>query len=154
MEEIVDVIETGSNTKRNGGLEYFKQNQAVIRIVIDCDDDCLTDKLKRTIRHEIVHYLLWLVNMGHKDNDLDFWCYCHIFKAKAYVRLGEENRNKYLLFKNVYDKRIKKLPVFVASNIISVILNKFKEDDNITETMIAQIIDDEVNGFNKAGIEW
>lgn len=118
----------------------------------DCDD-CLTDKLKRTIRHEIVHYLLWLVDMGHKDNDLDFWCYCYVFKVKAYARLSKENRNKYVLFKDAYDKRIKKLPVFVASNIILVILKKFKEDDNITETMIAQIINDEEKGFNKAGIE-
>lgn len=51
-------------------------------------------------------------------NDLDFWCYCHVFKAKAYARLSEADRNKYELFKKAYDRRIKKMPVFVAGIII------------------------------------
>ena len=39
MEEVIYAVEMGSNIKRNGGLEYFKQKQAVIRIGIDCEDD-------------------------------------------------------------------------------------------------------------------
>ena len=153
MEEIVEAVESGSKTARTGSLVYYKERQAVIRIGIDCDDDCLTEKLKKTIRHELTHYLLWLGEMGHEDNDLDFWCYCHVFKARAYSKLTDENKVKYELFKKVYDKKIKKMPVIVASNIILEILEKFKENDVVTEEEIKQLIDEQVENFARAGIK-
>ena len=85
------------------------ERQFVIRIGLDTQNDRLSPKLKRTIRHEIIHYVLWLANHKNKDDELDFWCYCYVFDGGAYESLTSEDQNKYEMFIKMYDKHLKEL---------------------------------------------
>lgn len=104
-EEILRAVKSGKNSYVAGGMIEFKK-QAVIRIGLDCRSDKLTAALKRTIRHEIIHYCLWVMERKHYDNDLAFVCYCYVFDGGAYESLSDNDKEKFLLFKELYDKYI------------------------------------------------
>ena len=104
--EIIHSLENNQDYYVTGGL-LTAFNQAVIRIGLDPNNNKLTSALKRTIRHEICHYCLWLIKRGYNDNDLDFWCYAYIFDAKSYSRLHHEDKEKFEIFKKIFDKYIK-----------------------------------------------
>ena len=110
IEEFVNAVSQDSKTAIDGGMQFVCKKQAVIRIGINGDSDILNPKLKRVIRHEIIHYFLWLMDMPHYDNDLEFWSYCYAFDGGAYEALGANKKILYDTFVRVYDERICKLP--------------------------------------------
>lgn len=108
-EEIIRSLTQGKDTYITGGALEMGERQFVIRIGLDTQNDRLSPKLKRTIRHEIIHYVLWLANHKNKDDELDFWCYCYVFDGGAYESLTSEDQNKYEMFIKMYDKHLKEL---------------------------------------------
>lgn len=152
MEEIVEAVKNGRNTKVTGGMVHYRKNQAVIRIGINCDNDRLNQKLKRTIRHELIHYVLWMMDKSWKDDELDFWCYCYVFDANAYMPLNESDKNKYEIFKKVYDGFLKDIPEWIAGKIIIIILNIFEESENVTEEYIKLVVETEIDKLKRDGI--
>ena len=108
-EEIIRSLTQGKDTYITGGALEMGERQFVIRIGLDTQNDRLSPKLKRTIRHEIIHYVLWLANHKNKDDELDFWCYCYVFDGGAYESLTSVDQNKYEMFIKMYDKHLKEL---------------------------------------------
>lgn len=110
MDEVLDAVENGSDQVIQGGFVHAGDKQAYIRIGIDATNSILNKKLKKTIRHEIIHYYLWLVGLPNKDDDLEFWCLCHVYDAGAYEQLSPENQEYYELFAKLYDSHVADLP--------------------------------------------
>lgn len=118
LETIIEAVERGSKTRVAGSANSFRNKQAVIRIGINGDNDRLSPSLKRTIRHEIIHYFLWLMDKPHTDNSLEFWCLCYAFDGGAYESLDDADKHKYDLFVQTYDTKIKTLPDNIRKIII------------------------------------
>ena len=87
-----------------------------------------------------------------KDNELDFWCYCYVFDANAYIPLNASDQEKYEIFKKIYDEFLKDIPEWIAGNIIMTILNEFEEGEDVTEQHIRSIVDDELDKLKSGGI--
>lgn len=77
--------------------------QSYIRIGIDASNSILNPTLKKTIRHEIIHYCLWILGLPHDDNSLEFWCLCHVYEGGAYEQLSADDKKYYEVFKELYD---------------------------------------------------
>ena len=77
-----------------GGCVVNGHKQAVIRIGIDVTRNTLSAKQKQTIRHEIIHYALWLMDMPNEDDSLLFWCMCYIYGGGAYKILSENEKGE------------------------------------------------------------
>ena len=141
MAEIVAAIECGQNYYAGGGFVSTVRKQAVIRIGIRATTDKLTAKLKRTIRHEIVHYCLWLKNRGHNDDDLDFWCYAYMLDAKPYEKMTKENQEKFEIVKNIYDTHIKDLNCKIKVYTVQELMNRVSQNEfeNLENNVIGAI---------------
>lgn len=132
MAEIVAATKRGENYCIAGGMVNYKKTQAVIRIGIDGKDDALTEELKKLIRHEIIHYFLWMINLPHNDNDLMFWCYCYMFDGGAYEKLSAEDKKQYTAFQKVYDKYIRdEKRVMIKSFAILILINTLNETKSL-----------------------
>ena len=107
--ECVQAIEQGSDEYIVGGFMFSGVKQSYIRIGIDTRDEELSEEMKKTIRHEIIHYYLWVLDYGHNDDDLDFWCMCYAYDGGAYEVLSEENMIFYNIFVSVFDDYVKDL---------------------------------------------
>ncbi len=110
MDEVLYAVENDPNQVIQGGFVHAGDKQAYIRIGIDTNNSILNKKLKMTIRHEIIHYYLWIVGLANKDDDLEFWCLCHVYDAGAYEKLSPENQEYYELFVKLYDSYVDDLP--------------------------------------------
>ena len=53
------------------------------------------EKTKQNIRHELLHYFLYMSNMKYSDDDAIFHYLCGIYDAYAYKEMGEEERTLY-----------------------------------------------------------
>lgn len=109
MDEMLASVEQGINYKVVGGFVKACEKQAYIRIGIDTGNSILNKRLKRTVRHEIIHYVLWLLDLPHDDDSLEFWCLCYAFDGGAYEELSFEDEEYYELFIEIYDKYVKNL---------------------------------------------
>ena len=87
----------------NGCCTIFGK-QAVIRVRIRGKFDEL---LKQTIRHEIIHYTLWLAGLPSEDDDAEFWALSAVFDAQPYKIFNQKNRAYYNAFKAYYDGYLK-----------------------------------------------
>lgn len=58
---------------------------------------------KRNIRHELLHYFLYMSGLKHSDDDAIFHYLCGIYDACAYKEMGEEEQS-------LYDKLISVIP--------------------------------------------
>ena len=123
MDEILASVERGINYKVVGGFVKAGRKQAYIRIGIDTGNSILNKTLKRTIRHEIIHYTLWLIDLPWEDDSLPFWCLCHVFDGGAYAELSPEDEEYYELFKEIYDNHVKGLQWNVYHILIGVMIN-------------------------------
>ena len=106
MDEYLYSVEKGLDYAIQGGFVSACEKQAYIRIGIDASNSILNKKLKQIIRHEIIHYCLWLVGLPYEDDSLEFWCLCHVYDAGAYEKLSSENQKYYELFVELYDKHV------------------------------------------------
>lgn len=110
MEEYIAAVESGNDYAIAGGFVNSGRKQAYIRIGIDANDSVLDEELKQIIRHEIIHYYLWLVDLAFEDDNLDFWCLCHAYDAGAYEELTADDEDYYNLFADIYDTYVASLP--------------------------------------------
>lgn len=113
IQEMVNVLKAGRDDALSGGFVSAGEKQAYIKIGIDTKNSILNKDLKRTVRHEIIHYYLWLLDLPYDDNDLEFWCFCHVYDAGAYVKLSKDDRKYYQLFVELYDKYVADLQLNV-----------------------------------------
>lgn len=149
METILEAVEQGKINKAAGVINSFKNKQAVIRIGINGDSDRLSASLKRTIRHEIIHYFLWLMDMPHADDDLEFWCLCYAFDGGAYEPLDEDDIEMYQTFKKSYDSEIKKLQDNIKKIIIYSAISHLKDKPAEFEVAIKEDIQKLKKIFNR-----
>ena len=66
-----------------------------------CMDDI--EASKQNIRHELLHYFLYMSNMKYSDDDSLFLYLCGIYDAHAYKEMGEEEQA-------LYDKLVVVIP--------------------------------------------
>lgn len=78
----------------------FKEKQNVINAYYCMDD---IEATKQNIRHELLHYFLYMSDMKHLDDDAIFHYLCGIYDAHAYKEMGEEERG-------LYDKLVVVIP--------------------------------------------
>lgn len=75
------------------------QKQAVIFIDLPRrKKPVLSQSLKQYIRHEVIHYYLWVNDLPFEDNTALFWAFCNIYDGNAYAVMPEEENNKYNKF--------------------------------------------------------
>ncbi len=92
------------NSIRTGNFIAFgRQNIIEINYVqsIDFED------LKKTIRHEVLHYILYILMIDHQDDKGVFHFLCNVHDAEAYKPMNEEQTdiyNKLLLVYNILNK--------------------------------------------------
>lgn len=110
MDEYLYSVENDLDYAVRGGFVYGGKKQAYIRIGIDTSNSILNKRLKRTIRHEIIHYYLWVLGLPYMDDSLEFWCLCHVYDAGAYEKLNYDNEKYYNIFVNVFDTYVADLP--------------------------------------------
>ena len=99
------------------------------------------DENLRTIRHEVLHYYLYVADLPFKDDSLLFWLYCKVFDGRAYKKLSNKDNQVYKAFEHTIDnidnsndrriliKRQKK--IILLQNIQGVISddNEYKKDE-------------------------
>lgn len=66
---------------------------------------CMEDiaRTKQNIRHELLHYFLYMSDMKYSDDDAIFHYLCGIYDACAYKKMGEEEQV-------LYDKLVRAIP--------------------------------------------
>ena len=106
MDEYLYSVENDLDYAVQGGFVCAGKKQAYIRIGIDASNSIFNEKLKRTIRHEIIHYYLWVLGLPYMDDSLEFWCLCHVYDAGAYEELNYDDEEYYNLFVDLFDTYI------------------------------------------------
>ena len=64
------------------GMTSVLGKQAIIRVRLQENE--LTKKLKSEIRHEIIHYTLWLAGLPNDDDSAEFWALAAAYDAMPY----------------------------------------------------------------------
>lgn len=96
------------NDRKEDGV-YRKINKQHIIEIFDCRSGKI-DLLKETIRHEIIHYTLDMVDCRNEDDDVVFHILCSIYDGGAYKDMVENHQklfNYFMLLKNIVDKQRK-----------------------------------------------
>lgn len=112
---MIDVSNEGRFTAR----PY--NNQTVIKINY-CKDDCQVVKMK--IRHELLHYMLYIAGHNHNDDSANFHYLCDGYDAHAYKEMPEIEQKLYDGLKNVIEKleKINDLDAECKKNFIDSLL--------------------------------
>lgn len=140
-EETIRALERKEKTFIAGGHVVSGDKQSYIRIGLDTSIDYLEDKRKQTIRHEIIHYYLWVCDLPYNDDSLEFWCLCYAFDAGAYKKLSKEYQKKYRFFKKLYDNKMVSLPSNIKRIMLGTVIHNIRELD---EKAIEKSFDDDV----------
>ncbi len=90
----------GKTNYTRAGDFCFKGKQNVINTYYCMDDKEVT---KQNIRHELLHYFLYMSDMKYLDDDAIFHYLCGIYDAHAYKEMGEEEQA-------LYDKLVVVIP--------------------------------------------
>jgi len=85
-------------TKRGNFTSMGKQNMINVYYCMDDLEDT-----KQNIRHELLHYFLYMSDMKHLDDDAIFHYLCGVYDAHAYKEMGEEEQA-------IYDKLVSSIP--------------------------------------------
>lgn len=99
-----DKDENGQYRYDTGGNFCVNDIQLIIH-VYDCWREL--EDLKTTVRHEILHYLLFRIGVKYSDDDAIFHYLCGIYDAHAYKEMGEEDQG-------LYDKLVRAIPELEA----------------------------------------
>lgn len=70
-------------------LTSYKNGTAIKVYGVDFDD---VTNLKKTIRHEILHFALWLHDIPSDDDAPEFNAFCKLYKAGAYKKLSIQQK--------------------------------------------------------------
>lgn len=144
--DILPIVFHTDYNYRNGKIDYKTQGnlqviekQNVINVFCCMEN---VDETRRTIRHEILHYMLYIAGMKYKDDAAIFHHLCEEFDAHAYKELTEEEQN-------LYDQLTNALPMMkeiffekgiseesYASNYISMLVAiGFREENSLYEEL-------------------
>ncbi len=82
------------------GELVYRGKQNVINTYYCMED---MEKTKQNIRHELLHYFLYMSNMKYSDDDVIFHYLCGIYDAHAYKEMGQEEQA-------LYDKLVVVIP--------------------------------------------
>ena len=141
MDEILYSVENDLDYAVQGGFVKAWKKQAYIRIGIDTGNSILNKKLKKTIRHEIIHYCLWVLDLPFEDNSLEFWCLCYAFDGGAYEKLSSDAMKYYELFKELYDTYVADLQWNMRHILIGQMITFINKTpmDKYSDTVITMI---------------
>lgn len=84
--------DTGEYDFSSGGNFRTHGNQSIINVYYG---DGEMDKIKRNIRHELLHYFLGMSGLKHSDDDAIFHFLCEKYDANAYKEMGETEQTLY-----------------------------------------------------------
>lgn len=118
MDELLHSLDINDKTAVRGGFVYAGDKQAYIRIGIDTQNSILNKNLKQIIRHELIHYYLWLLGLPFGDDNLEFWCLCHVYDTGAYEELDYEDKEYYSLFVELFDSYVVDLKLNVKNIVV------------------------------------
>lgn len=90
----------GKNDYTTKGDFISKGKQNVINTYCCMED---MERTKQNIRHELLHYFLYMSDMKYSDDDAIFHYLCGIYDAYAYKEMGEEEQV-------LYDKLVVVIP--------------------------------------------
>lgn len=124
MDEFLHSIDIGDRMTTHGGFCYAGKKQAYIRIGIDTNNSILNKNFKQIIKHEIIHYYLWLVDLPFDDDSLEFWCLCYVYDGGAYEELSCEDEEYYKLFIEMFDTYACNLPMNAKSILIGQMISE------------------------------
>jgi hypothetical protein len=77
---------------RLGGSFVCNGEQNII-VIYNCMDDI--EAIKRNVRHELIHYFLYVCGLKYLDDDAIFHYLCNQYDALAYKTMGEEEQKLY-----------------------------------------------------------
>lgn len=77
-------------SKRGNFTSIGKQNMINVYYCMDDLEDT-----EQNIRHELLHYFLYMCDMKHSDDVAIFHYLCGIYDANAYKEMGEEEQGLY-----------------------------------------------------------
>lgn len=130
--DILPIIFHTDYNYRNGEIDYRTQGnlqvvkkQNVINVFCCMEN---ADETRRTIRHEVLHYMLYIAGMKYKDDTAIFHHLCKEFDAHAYKDLKEDEQNLYDQLTNALSMMEK---IFQEKNI---------SEENYTSNYIAILI--------------
>lgn len=105
---ILPIIFHTDYDKHDGIIEYNKSGNLIISgkqsaINIYC---CIEDieETKCAIRHEVLHYMLYIAGLKHDDASAIFHHLCEVFDARAYKKMGNDEKKLYERLKNALSK--------------------------------------------------
>lgn len=84
--------EWGEKTFTAGDFQTHGK-QSVMNIY--CSMDAGTEDIKQRIRHEILHYCLFMAGLKNSDEDAIFHYLCGLYDAHAYKEMAEEEQDLY-----------------------------------------------------------
>ena len=93
------VFHVGFAKDREGKTEYstkgefIKKNKQNVIHTYYCMEDI--ERTRQNIRHELLHYFLYMSDMKYLDDDAIFHYLCGIYDAHAYKEMGEEEQGLY-----------------------------------------------------------
>jgi len=99
--------------KQLGGQYLSKGKQNVVDVYYCYSTDI--EKLKSSIRHEILHYSLDMENCACQDNTGIFWALCKVYDAGAYIPMDQEQQKYYDFFFKIYDTMPSELKFAVST---------------------------------------
>lgn len=130
--DILPIIFHTDYNYRNGTIDYRTQGnlqivekQNVINVFCCMES---ADETRRTIRHEILHYMLYISGMKYKDDTAIFHHLCKEFDANAYKDLTEDEQNLYDQITNALSMMEK---IFLEKNI---------PEENYTSNYISMLV--------------
>lgn len=141
MDEYLYSVENDLDYAIQGGFVKAWKKQAYIRIGIDTGSSILNKNLKKTIRHEIIHYCLWVLDLPFEDNSLEFWCLCYVFDGGAYEKLSSDAMKYYELFKELYDTYVTDLQWNMRHILIGQMITSINKTpmDKYSDTVITMV---------------
>lgn len=84
--------ENGKYKYDTGGDFCVNDIQLIVHIY-DCWRDL--DELKTTVRHEIIHYILFRIGVNNSDTGAIFHYFCNKYDAHAYKEMPDEEQDLY-----------------------------------------------------------
>lgn len=97
--DILPIIFHTDYNQREGTIDYITQGnvriiekQNIINVYCCMEN---IEETKRTIRHEILHYMLYIAGLKHKDDVAIFHYLCQEFDAGAYKKMSDVEQRLY-----------------------------------------------------------
>lgn len=85
--------------KISAGVTLNYKKQSIIKI-FDCENHP-TEELEQTVRHEVIHYILWALGLKDKDNTAVFHLMCEKYDAAADEPMSVKEKELYDKYKKL-----------------------------------------------------